>query len=184
MPYDETKTVPYGEPDRNNATEISVEEVDDGTRLPGYVTLKSHYDLLNKINRGTHIRSSENQFETYTYRPQQRQTENLELFDAVSDTIDMITRRRKRAKRIFRNFNYKRYSQPNDKGNTVALLAVCTCAYVCWQDDLQTHPNHSERDERFEYVLDYLNVSDAEFTKWYGKMANELRSSGGGEGYI
>ena len=179
MAYDETKReVPYGEPDRNNATEISVEEA-EGTRLPGYVTFRDHYDLLNKINRGTHIRSYANQFETYTDRPQLRQKDNLELFDAVSDSIDMITWRRRRAKSLFGKFDYKRYSQPNDKGNTVALLAICTCAYVCWQDGLKTHPNQQDRDERFSMILEDLNVSDTEFNKWYGKMASELRSSGG-----
>ena len=184
MPYDETRQTPYIEPDRKNSTKFNKEEAPPGWRLSGYETYEVYYDLLSKMNRGTHRRSETDHTKIWTYRKQLRRSDNLQLFDAISDTIDMIDRRRRLAKSLFKKFDYKKYSQPGDGGTTVALLAVCTCAYVCWKEDLQTHPNHTQKDERFQKILDELNVDNGEFEKWYGKMTHQLRKEGWGEGYL
>jgi hypothetical protein len=179
MAFDESKPEPFGEPNTKNSTKFHPEEAPDGDRATGFISYEDYYSKLRKINRGTHRHLESRPERVVMCKEDGRRDDNLNLFDAVSDSLDIIGGRRRWAKKLFGTFNYKRYSQPSDSGGTVALLAVCTCAYVCWKDGLNTHPNHSERDPRFTHMLQEFGIDNDEFTKWYGKMENEIRSRGG-----
>jgi hypothetical protein len=185
MAFDESKPEPFGEPNTNNSTKFYPydKKVPDGFRESGFILYYRFYDKLMKINRGTHRHLEHDPRQIVMCKDMGRRDDNLNIFDAISDSLDIIDGRRRWAKKLFGRFDYKKYSQPDDQGGTVMLLAVCTCAYVCWKDGLNTHPNHPEKDPRFIDMLQELGIDNGEFQKWYGKMENEIRRRWG-EGYI
>jgi hypothetical protein len=82
MQFDETQPEPIVTPDTPNRTRLNSEEAPSGYRLDGFETFEDHYDLLNKINSGTHIRAWDNPYDTWTDPVLMRRADNLALFDA------------------------------------------------------------------------------------------------------
>lgn len=174
MQFDETKPEPLVTIKTKNRTRFNYDEAPDGKRLDGFETFRQHYRLLNKINMGTHIRSHENPFETWSDEKQMRRAENLAVFDAVSSQMDLPKSFRRWGQKLFGELDLRPYKRQHEKGMGAVLAAVAVSAYIAKLKGWKTHPNHPEKHEELARLLDELGITEQEFRKTYGRVENRF----------
>jgi hypothetical protein len=174
MQFDENEAEPMVSPDTQNSTKFNPEDAPEGSRMDGSEYYNQFYSVLRLINRGTHTRAGNYLNDTWNDNEHKRTTDNLAIYDAIAGQLDLPRGLKSWARNLFKQLDFREFSQPNDSGNGVALAAFCACSYVCWKQGGQTHPNHSDRNAHFRKIQDKLGASNDQFETWYGRFQNKI----------
>lgn len=175
MQFDESKPEPIVTPDTPNRTKFNPDEAPNVPRLDGFQTVRQQYRLMFRINRGTHIRSHHNPYETWTDEQLMRRMDNLAVFDAISSQMDMPRWLKRWARKLFARLDLRRYRRYRESGMGAVLGAIAVCAYACYLMGWPTHPNHRDRHPELVRLMDELGITEQEFSKLYGRAEQELR---------
>lgn len=105
--------------------------------------------------------------------------DRLYLFEAIADELELTPYQKSEARRLIETpgkpVDFRRFNKPNSGmlPSLTGILAIC--AYICFKDGRRCHPNHKEKDELFEHMMNRLDIPDKFFRKVYGRLEQDLR---------
>ena len=151
MPYDEDEPEPITTPDTENATHFHADDIDEVTfRKDSGESTESHYRRLAMLNTGLWNGKWENKEALH-------RQDNLALFDAIADSMDLTDYQHRRGRLLFDRFPLGTF------GYDARYVAFAIGALVAEQDGREFDPtelvggkedlDEVETDEQFHRVV-------------------------------
>lgn len=164
--YDENTPEPRTGPDTRNATTFHYQEMaGEGKRKDGSRSYWSFYKRLFLYNTGRWNGKWRN--ENY-----ERLIENLAMYDSVASQLGLTDRQKGIGRNLFKMPDFRRYS----KVGGVRMVAFCTCALVCAEDERNYYPTRKPEanDPEFMRIAGELELEENHIQKAIERLRSEL----------
>jgi len=100
--------------------------------------------------------------------------DKIHRLDSIMGQLELTVGQRSQARYFLTTkiTDMRKFKVSNIHSTETTLLALC--AYVCWKDGRNCHPNHDKFDDLFEELKIAIGIRYCDYIKAYGKVESKI----------